>query len=113
VHKTVFLTKVAEVMKGMITRDNMMTSIQRSCMRAEAENLALLSEEEATVDTLVQNSVAIRELEVPERTLDALVLRYLRNTQFLANIKEDDIDISELGRNDFSFWKKTMLYKVP
>ena len=111
--KKSFLTKVAEVMKGMITRDTMMTSIQRSCMRAEAENLALMREEEANVDALIQNTVAIRGLEVNERTLDALVLRYLRNTQFLANIKEDDIDVSELGGEDLGFWKKTMLYKVP
>jgi hypothetical protein len=44
--------------------------------------------------------------------MDALVLRYLKNTQFLANIKEDDIDISGLGE-DLDYWKKTLLYEAP
>lgn len=111
--KRVFLTRVAEVMKGMITRETLMASIQRSCMRAEAENLALMSAEEENVDAFIEKTVAIRELAVPERIMDTLVLRYLRNTQFLANIKEDDIDVSGLGGEDLNYWKKTMLYKVP
>jgi hypothetical protein len=52
-------------------------------------------------------------LTVPEDTMDVLVLRYLRNTQFLATIKEDAIDVSELGNNTLNYWKKTMLYKTP
>ncbi len=112
-HKTGFLTRVAEVMKGMITRENMMVSIQRSCMRGEAENLALMSAEEGNVDTLIEKISVIRGLALPEPTIDALVLRYLRNTQFLADIKEDDIDVSELGEEDLNYWKKTMLYKAP
>ncbi len=111
--KTGFLTRVAEVMKGMITRENLMASIQRSCMRGEAENFALMTAEARTVDTLIEKTSAIRELALPEATTDALVLRYLKNTQFLANLKEDDIDVSELGEGDLNYWKKTMLYKAP
>jgi hypothetical protein len=113
VEKKSFLTRVAEVMKGMITRENMMASIQRSCMRGEAENLVLMSEEEGNVDALIEKTAAIGELALPERIMDALVLRYLKNTQFLASIKEDDIDVSELGGEDINYWKKTMLYKAP
>ncbi len=111
--KKTFLTRVAEVMKGMLTRENMMASIQRSCWRAEAENLALMSEEEKAVDAVIEKTTAIQEFAVPERIMDALVLRYLRNTQFLAGIKEDEIDVSGLGDEDLNYWKKTMLYKTP
>jgi len=111
--KISFLTRVAEAMKGMLSHKNMMASIQRSCMRGEAENLALMSAEEENLDALISGIAVMRELEIPERVVDVLVLRYLRNTQFLASIKEDDIDVSELGGEDLNYWKRTMLYKTP
>jgi hypothetical protein len=110
--KKSFLTKVAEVMKGMLSYQNMMASIQRSCMRGETENLALMSAEEENLNTLISGIAVIQELDIPEHIMDALVLRYLKNTQFLANIKEDDIDISGLGE-DLDYWKKTLLYEAP
>jgi hypothetical protein len=113
VEKISFLTRVAEVMKGMLSHKNMMASIRRSCMRGESENLALMRAEEENIDALISGISDICELEIPERVMDVLVLRYLRNTQFLAGIKEDDIDVSELGGDDLNFWKKTMLYKTP
>lgn len=110
--KKIFLTKVAEVMKGIISYENMMASIQRSCMRGEAENLALMSTEEENVDRLISGITQVNELEVAEDILDVLVLRYLRNTQFLASIKEDEIDVSGLAEN-LDYWKKTLLFKAP
>ena len=110
--KTSFLTKVAEVMKEMISYEEMMASIQRSCMRSEAENLALMSAEEENVDRLISDITQISELDGPENVTDVLVLRYLKNTQFLANIKEDEIDVSGLAE-DLDYWKKTLLYKAP
>jgi hypothetical protein len=110
--KKIFLTKVAEVMKGIISYEEMMASIQRCCMRGEAENLALMNTEEEKVDRLIGGITQISELDVPEDILDVLVLRYLKNTQFLANIKEDDIDISGLAE-DLGYWKKALLYKAP
>jgi ABC-type protease/lipase transport system fused ATPase/permease subunit len=111
--KKSFLTKVAEVMKGMISHESMMASIQRSCMRAESENIALMSSEEENVDRFISGVAHISFLDVPESALDVLVLRYLKNTQFLATIKEDNIDVSGLEGGDLSLWKKTMLYKAP
>jgi len=111
-NKTVFLTKVAEVMKGMISHDDMMAAIQRSCMRGEAENLALMSVEEEKVDMLISGITAVSGLDVPEKIMDVLVLRYLKNTQFLVTIKEDDIDVSGLAE-DLDYWKKALLYKAP
>lgn len=111
--KKSFLTKVAEVMKGMISHEDMMASIQRSCMRAESENIALMSSEEENVDKLISGVTSISVLDVPETALDVLVLRYLKNMQFLATIKEDNIDVSGLEGGDLSLWKKTMLYKAP
>lgn len=108
-----FLTKVAEAMKGMISYETMMASLQRSCMRPEAENLALMGREEEEVDRLISGITEIGPLDWQEDIIDVLVLRYLKNTQFLANIKEDDIDVSGLGGEDLAFWKKTMLYKAP
>ena len=108
-----FLTAVTEVMKGMVSHETMMASLQRSCMRGEAENLALMSRKEAEVDRLIEEVPTIRMLAIPEDTTDVLVLRYLKNTQFLASIKEDAIDVSELGNDTLNYWKKTMLYKTP
>lgn len=109
--KNSFLTIVAGVMKGMISYESMMASIQRSCMRAEAENLSIMRIEEEKVDRLIKSINSVEKLEIPDDVLDALVLRYLRNTQFLASIKEDYIDISGLA-DDLGYWKKTMLFKA-
>jgi len=110
--KKIFLTKVAEVMKGIISYENMMASIQRCCMRGEAENLALMSAEEENADRLVSGITQVSEMDVPEGMLDVLVLRYLRNTQFLARVKEEEIDVSGLAEY-LDYWKKTLLYKAP
>ena len=111
--KKSFLTAVTEVMKGMISHEMIMASLQRSCMRGEAENLELMHQKETEVDRLIEGMSSIGMLTIPEDTMDVLVLRYLRNTQFLASIKEDAIDVSELGNNTLNYWKKTMLYKTP
>ena len=110
--KMSFLTKVAEIMKGMISYGDMMTSIQRSCMRPEAENLELMKTEEEVVDKLIEGITSVKELDVSDNVLDELVLRYLKNTQFLASIKEDFIDVSGL-EDELGCWKKAMLYKAP
>ncbi|HXX58463.1 MAG TPA: hypothetical protein VEI96_10720 [Thermodesulfovibrionales bacterium] len=107
-----FLTSVAEVMKGLISYETMMASIQRSCMRGEESNLDLMRREERQVDGLIEAMTTIERLEVPDDIADVLVLRYLRNTQFLASLKEDYIDVSGLGEAGLQYWKKTMLYKV-
>jgi hypothetical protein len=112
VKKTVFLTKVAETMKEMISHEQMMASIQRSCMRAEAENLALMGAEEEDVDRLISGIVQPGRLEIPDKVLDVLVLRYLKNTQFLVSVKEEAIDVSGLS-DALSYWKKTMLFRAP
>ncbi len=107
-----FLTIVTEVMKGMVSYETMMSAIQRSCMRPEAENLALMEEKDAEIDRVISGITEVRELRIPEDLMDILVLRYLRNTQFLANIPEEEIDTSGIHGGDLGFWKKTMLYKV-
>jgi len=111
--KIAFLTAVAEVMKGMISHETMMASIQRSCMRGEEANFELMRREKVPVDALIEGMSVIESLAIPDDTVDVLVLRYLRNTQFLASLKEDAIDISGLGDNGLQYWKKTMLYKPP
>ena len=110
--KFVFLTIVAEVMKGIISYDDIMVSIQRSCMRSEAENLELMGAEENRVDEFIKNLSTIEELNIPEDMLDVIVLRYLRNTQYLAKIRHDDIDVSAIEDGDINYWKKAMLYKA-
>lgn len=110
--KTEFLTKVSEVMKSMVTYEAMMESLRRSCLRSEAENLELLERERENVDRLIEESNGSDDIVAPEDTFDALILRYLKNTQFLSTIEEDYIDISNL-ENDLAFWKKTLLYNPP
>lgn len=110
--KTEFLTRVAEVMKSMVSYEAMMESLRRSCLRSEAENIDLLTQEETKVDRLIEESNGVDEIKASEDTFDALILRYLKNTQFLSCIEEEYIDISGLD-NDIAFWKKTMLYRAP
>jgi hypothetical protein len=113
VEKKRFLTAVAEVMKGMISHDTIMAAIQRSCMRGQDENLELMRLEEARVDTLIEGITTIKELDIPDELMDVLVLRYLKNMQFLADVKEDDIDVSVLEGGELHYWKRTMLYRTP
>lgn len=110
--KTEFLTRVAEVMKSMVSYEAMMESLRRSCLRSEAENIDLLAREETRVDRLIEESNGVDEIKASEDTFDALILRYLKNTQFLSSIEEEYIDITGLD-NDIAFWKKTMLYRAP
>lgn len=111
--KISFLTRVAEVMKGMISHDTMMAAIQRSCMRGEVENLKLMEREEDRVDRLIVEATAAEILDIPDAMIDIIVLRYLKNTQFLATIEEDDIDVTGLEGGDLSYWKKTLLFRAP
>lgn len=110
--KTEFLTQVAEVMKSMVSYEAMMESLRRSCLRSEAENIELMAREEKNVDRLIEESDGSGEIRASEDTFDALILRYLKNTQFLSSIEEEYIDISGLD-NAVAFWKKTMLYRAP
>lgn len=110
--KIEFLTRVAEVMKTMVSYEDMMDSLRRCCLRSEAENIELMEREEEEVDRLIEESNGIDRIRATEETFDALILRYLKNTQFLSRIEEEYIDISGLD-SDLAFWKKTMLYKAP
>ncbi|MFN3480379.1 MAG: hypothetical protein ACK415_08325 [Thermodesulfovibrionales bacterium] len=110
--KIEFLTRVSEVMKSMVSYEAMMESLRRSCLRSEAENIDLLTREETKVDRLIEESDGVNEIKASEDTFDALILRYLKNTQFLSSIEEEYIDISGLD-NDIAFWKKTMLFRAP
>ena len=108
-----FLTIVTDVMKEMVSREKMMASLQRSGMRANVENLELMKSEEDNVDKLIGCMDCVKELDVSDDILDALVLRYFRNTSFLSKIKELEIDVSCIDENEISYWKKTMLYRAP
>lgn len=110
--KTEFLTRVAEVMKSMVSYEAMMESLRRSCLRSEAENIDLMKREETKVDRLIEESNGVDKIKASNDTFDALILRYLKNTQFLSSIEEEYIDISGLD-NEIAFWKKTMLYRAP
>jgi len=110
--KMSFLTTVAEVMKGMISRETMMAAIQRTGMRGAEETHRLMEREEERVDRVIEEIRTIERLNLPEEIIDVLVLRYLRNTQFLAKVKEEAIDVSGLD-GELGFWKKTMLFRCP
>ncbi len=109
--KSDFLRVVAGVMKGMISHEGMMLSLQRSCLRSESENLELMGIQEEKVDALIEGMETIEQLDIPDDAIDALVLKYLRNMDFLAHLEEQYIDVSTIGEGDLAFWKKTMLFK--
>jgi hypothetical protein len=110
--KISFLTAVAEVMKGMISHETVMAAIQRTGMRGIEETRRLMEREEERVDRVIGEIRAIEQLDLPEEIMDVLVLRYLKNTQFLAKVKEEAIDVSGLD-GELGFWKKTMLFRCP
>jgi hypothetical protein len=111
--KISFLLAVTEVMKAMVSRDTMLVCLQRSGMRSAEENRTLLLESEGLLDEIISSLTGIDRICVSDDDMmDALVLRYLNNMQFLSEIEEDRIDISGLD-DDLGFWKKTMLFKVP
>ncbi len=111
--KMMFLGVVTEVMKGLVSHEALMTSLERCGMRSIADNRKLLRKNEGRLDELISGLTRIDKIAVPDGDLmDAMVLRYLNNMQFLSGIKEDLIDTSGLS-DDLSFWKKTMLFKTP
>lgn len=111
--KIKFLLAVTEIMKGMVSHNTMIVSIQRCGMRSAEENKKLLQEREGHLDELVSGVACVDRICFSDDDLtDALVLRYLNNMQFLSDTEEERIDISGLD-DDLSFWKKTMLFKVP
>lgn len=106
-----FLNIVSEVMKGMVSHEKIMGSIKRSSMRGHSQNLEFLKPEEKKLDKVIEGINNINKLDIPEDTLDALILRYFMNTQFLSDIKENNIDVSSIRGGDLYYWKKAMLYK--
>ncbi len=111
--KMSFLSTVTEVMKGMVSHDAMMRSLERCGMRSAEDNKKLLHRNEGRLDELVAGLACVDNICISDDDLmDALVLRYLNNMQFLSDIEEERIDISELG-DELSFWKKTMLFRAP
>lgn len=106
-----FLTVVTDVMKGMVSHENMMASMYRSGMRGEARNLELMINEEERLDSFIEGLGEINEIKIDDDLMDALALRYFRNTYYLADLKEEYIDVSSLGDKEINFWKKAILFK--
>jgi hypothetical protein len=111
VEKNDFMKVVAGVMRFIISHEDMVESLHRSCLRSQVENLELMEREEERVDVFIKGIDTIELAEIPYDTMDAIVLRYLRNMDFLANIEEQYIDVSTIGEEDLACWKKTMLFK--
>jgi hypothetical protein len=111
VEKDAFMKVVAGVMRVIISHKGMMASLHRSCLRSEVENLELMEREDERVDVFIEGMNAIELPDIPYDTMDAIVLRYLRNMDFLANIEEQYIDVSTIGEGDLAYWKKTMIFK--
>lgn len=106
-----FLTIVTDVMKGMVSHEDMMASMYRSGMRGEARNIEHMTNEEERLDRFIEGLREINEISIDDDMMDALVLRYLRNTHYLADIKEEYIDVTSLGNEEINFWKKALLFK--
>ncbi len=111
--KISFLSAVTEVMKGMMSYDSMMVSIERCGMRSASDNKKLLRKNEKRLDEFISGIACIDNICSSDEDLtDALVLRFLHNMQFLSDVEEARIDISGLG-DELSFWRKAMLFKTP
>lgn len=109
--KNDFLSVVTDVMKVMVSHEDMMASMYRSGMRGEARNIEHMTNEEERLDRFIEGLKEINEISIDDDLMDTLILRYLRNTHYLADIKEEYIDVSSLGNKEINFWKKALLFK--
>ncbi len=101
-----------KAMKQLLTRDEIMGSINRAKERGEDGNLSLIGKERENVNELVRKVVAAggsRDVlkGAKQEVIDAMVLRYLKNREvFMKTFPEG---IEDIDAEPFSIWASIMI----
>lgn len=117
-NKMEVLDITAEMMKKMVSLDEVDAVTQRSVMRGMENGTKLMTEEKERVNKLINDilaSVDYREVldKVAEDTFDAFVFRYFSNVKYLSDLNADDIELTDMvPENSFSVWAAVMLLDV-
>ncbi len=101
-----------KVMKQLLPSDGMADAIKRAKDRGDAGNAALLDRERKNVNELVRRvSEAGKAADVvsgsPEETIDAMVIRYLRNREIFMKTFPEGIE--DIDPEPVSIWAAIMI----
>ena len=108
----------AEMMKKMVSYDEVDEVTQRSAMRGMENGTKLMIEEKERVNKLVRDvlvSLDYRKVldKVAEDTFDAFVFRYFKNVRYLAELEADEIELPDMvPENSYSVWAAVMLTNI-
>ena len=108
----------AEMMKKMVSFDEVETVTQRSAMRGMENGMKLMVEEKERVNRLIKEILASLDYrtileKVTEDTFDAFVFRYFKNVKYLADLETSEIELPDMvPENSFSVWASVMLIDV-
>ncbi|RPI37885.1 MAG: hypothetical protein EHM54_02000 [Nitrospiraceae bacterium] len=117
-NKKEVLDITAEMMKKIVSYDEVDAVTQRSIMRGKEAGTKLMLEEKERVNKLIKDilsSLDYREVtdKITEDTYDAFVFRYFSNVKYLADLETDDIELPDMvPENAFSVWASVMLIDV-
>lgn len=101
-----------EVMKQLLTRQEMMDAIGRARERGEDEIVKLLIRERENVNELVRKVADARGsrdvlMGVPQELIDAMVIRYLRNREIFMKTYPEGIE--DIDADPVSIWAAIMI----
>ena len=114
-NKKVVLDTTAEMMKKMVSIEEVETVTQRSVMRGMENGTKLMIEEKERVNKLIKDILSSLDYrtvldKITEDTFDAFVFRYFQNVKYLADLEADDIELPDMvPENTFSVWAAVML----
>jgi len=117
-NKREVLDITADMMKKMVSYDEVETVTQRSVMRGMENGTKLMLEEKERVNKLINDilsSLDYRNVlnKITEDTFDAFVFRYFKNVKYLADLEADDIELPDMvPENSFSVWAAVMLIDI-
>lgn len=101
-----------DLMKKVLKPEEMTASLKRARERGDARNLALLEGKREDVNELVRKIAGPEGLQgiardVSQETLDAMVLRYLRNREIFMKTFPDGIE--GIDADHISIWASIMI----
>lgn len=116
--KKEILDTTADMMKKMVSYDEVEAVTHRSVMRGKEAGTKLMLEEKERVNNLIKEisaSLDYRTIldKATEDTLDAFVFRYFQNVKYLSELEAEDIELPDLvPENSYSVWAAVMLIDV-
>jgi hypothetical protein len=117
-NKKEVLDITADMMKKMVSFEEVDAVTQRSVLRGKEEGIKLMIGEKERVNKLIREILASPDhrdvlAQATEDTYDALVFRYFQNVKYLSDLETDDIELPGMvPENSFSVWASVMLIDV-